>query len=52
MIDLMLKLEMALGMVGIEYEIRYIPGKNVYVLRIDGTEAIIRSAKEDSNDQT
>lgn len=49
MIDFIIKLEDALIMGGVEYEIRYIPEEKQYILNIDGAEAII---KEKNNDQT
>ena len=47
MIDFIVKLEGALITAGVEYELKYLPGKNVYVLCIDGTEAFVMGVKED-----
>ena len=50
MIDLIVKLEDALRLSGVEFELRYLPKGKVYVLNIDGTEAFIMSVKEEKID--
>lgn len=51
MIDLIVKLEMALTTAGLEYELKYLPDANVYVLGIDGTEVfIIMSVKDEDTE--
>ena len=53
MIDLIIKLEDALNLSGIDYELKSLPmdGETVYVLNIDGTEAFILKVKEESTDE-
>lgn len=49
MIDLIIKLEDALNLAGIDYELKSLSmdGETVYVLNIDGTEAFILKVKEE-----
>lgn len=49
MVDYIVKLEGALITAGIEYELKYLPSDDVYVLRIDDTEAFIMSVKEETS---
>ena len=49
MIDFIIKLEDALNLSGIDYELKSLPMDDeiVYVLNIDGTEAFIMKVKEE-----